>query len=322
MNALLRRPARLVFNRRYATASTPYVPPASLKDLAPPAKDPRRDPKLVKPDSPSFYTGRPSYYDGLVSLQDAIHTTSHILRNLSLLPLPEFARASLPQLQPVWKAKVEMASVFETALSTARYRRATAMLNQLNDYRRIADTAGVPDLVEAISHVLAMFEKTNKEQVLNRGKRKPVKFDDYGRTYTLGKRKESAARVWMIPVQPLVPTSPEQSAEASSGGVTDILNLSGSGPAVMVGEKAPESKAVGAILVNNLPLSTYFPLPADRERIVRPLKVAGVLGAFNVFALVRGGGTSGQSGAVAHGLAKGLAAHVPDVELILRRGTS
>ena len=60
--------------------------------------------------------------------------------------------------------------------------------------------------------------------------------------------------------------------------------------------------------------------PADRERVIRPLKIAGVLGAFNVFAIVRGGGTTGQSGAVSLGLAKGVAAHVPEVLKTLRKG--
>ena len=45
-----------------------------------------------------------------------------------------------------------------------------------------------------------------------------------------------------------------------------------------------------------------------------------MLGAFHVFAIVRGGGTTGQSGAVSLAIAKGLAAHVPDVEVLLRKG--
>jgi len=71
--------------------------------------------------------------------------------------------------------------------------------------------------------------------------------------------------------------------------------------------------------VNNLPLAEYFSLPADRERITRPLKVVGVLGAYNVFAIVRGGGTTGQSGALAHGIAKALAAHQPELEPLLKK---
>ena len=62
------------------------------------------------------------------------------------------------------------------------------------------------------------------------------------------------------------------------------------------------------------------PHVSDRERIVRPFRVAGLIGAFNVFALVRGGGSTGQSGAICLGIAKALAAHVPDSEAILRKG--
>ena len=72
----------------------------------------------------------------------------------------------------------------------------------------------------------------------------------------------------------------------------------------------------------SIDVSSQFcsPLPVDRERIIRPFKVAGMIGAFNVFAIVRGGGTTGQSGAVSLAIAKGLAAHVPDVEVLLRKG--
>jgi len=52
---------------------------------------------------------------------------------------------------------------------------------------------------------------------------------------------------------------------------------------------------------------------------VRPLKVAGVLGAYNVFALVRGGGMSGQSGAVALGVARALVHLEEGVEGVLRK---
>jgi len=57
----------------------------------------------------------------------------------------------------------------------------------------------------------------------------------------------------------------------------------------------------------------------DREKILRPFRLTGLLGAFNVFALVRGGGMTGQSGAIAHAIAKSLAEHVPDVKIILQR---
>jgi len=169
--------------------------------------------------------------------------------------------------------------------------------------RRIA-TAGAEDQIAAqIGDVLEIFERADKDAHLARGRRKPVRFDEYGRTYTLGKRKESAARVWMIPVRP---SEAEAEPENASTGVSPLVK-----------PRAPLQTTT--ILVNNLPLATYFPNVVDRQRIVRPFKLGGLFGAFNVFALVRGGGTTGQAGALAHGISKGLVAHVPDVEIILRR---
>lgn len=169
-----------------------------------------------------------------------------------------------------------------------------ALLNQLNDHRRIAETAGYHDFGVQIREILEMFERDDKAAQLQRGIVKKVKFDEYGRSYTLGKRKTSSARVWMI----------------SSEHATKVQRLSGN----------PSTLPITQILVNNLPLNRYFVTPVDREKILRPFRLTGLIGAFNVFAIVRGGGTTGQSGAVAHGIAKALAAHIPDVEQILRKG--
>jgi small subunit ribosomal protein S9 len=73
--------------------------------------------------------------------------------------------------------------------------------------------------------------------------------------------------------------------------------------------------------VHDLIVRLHSTNPTDRDRVVRPLKVAGLLGAFNIFAIARGGGTTGQSGAVSVALARGLTAHAPDVEKILRKGS-
>ena len=62
------------------------------------------------------------------------------------------------------------------------------------------------------------------------------------------------------------------------------------------------------------------PHVSDRERVVRPFRIAGLIGAYNVFAIVRGGGSTGQSGALTLAIAKALAAHAPDVEPLLRKG--
>jgi small subunit ribosomal protein S9 len=179
-------------------------------------------------------------------------------------------------------------------LSATRHRRLLDLLNQLNDFRRIAQTAGFAQLGHGIGDVLEMFERNDKEEHQRRGQKKPVTVDEHGRTYTVGRRKTSSARVWII--------SSEHASRAKQA-AGDSANV-----------------PVTQVIVNNMPLNEYFPIPVDRERILRPFRLTGLLGAYNVFAIVRGGGTSGQSGAVAHGIAKGLAAHVPELEVILRRG--
>jgi small subunit ribosomal protein S9 len=281
-----------------------FVPPAQL--AAAQSERPRRPrPPKPAPESTNFYTARPVYYDQVTSLEKAIATTRTSLKNLHLLPLPDFARKSLPPLHPVWKNQQEMGNDFQDKLTTTRYRRVTRLLNQLNDYHRIANTAGHPTLANGIYKIVELFESGNKAAMLARGKRKKVVLDQYGRSYTIGKRKTSAARVWMIPIQQPREQLPQDSPEV-------LLGL----------DDLPRKPTVtpATILVNNIPLNEYFPIPADRERVTRSLKVAGALGAYNVFALVRGGGTTGQSDALGHGIAKGLVAHNPKFETVFRRG--
>jgi len=317
----IRRPLRATTTlRALATSSTPYVPPASLENVsdAPPA--PYRQRKKSKPDSPSFYTARASYYDHLYQLERALERSRRALSTLELLPLPAFARASLPPAQHLWRNRQNLAGMFSGALTTARYRRMISILADLEECARIASTAGYTSLAESISTVLALFERHDKANVLARTVRKQVPLDRYGRSYTVGKRKESAARVWIIPVRKPTP-APAVTASTTSSDGADIL-----APAVD-DAFAPSSASSShvpvtttTILVNNVPLNKFFATPTDRERVVRPLKLAGALGAFNVFAIVRGGGTTGQAGAIAHGIAQGIVAHVPEVDSVLRQG--
>jgi len=199
-----------------------------------------------------------------------------------------------------------MSEDFQDKLSTARYRRVTKILNQLNDYHRIAEVAGHSTLASGIRNIVILFEVGNKEARQAHGKRNKAMLDEYGRSYTVGKRKTSSARVWMIPIQ-----EPEHKADPTSP--ESLLNLE---------DMIPRKPMVvpATILVNNIPLNEYFPIPADRERITRPLRAAGALGGYNIFALVRGGGTTGQSDALGVGIAKGLIVHNPALELPFRKG--
>ncbi|KAH9828232.1 37S ribosomal protein S9, mitochondrial, partial [Teratosphaeria destructans] len=75
----------------------------------------------------------------------------------------------------------------------------------------------------------------------------------------------------------------------------------------------------GEALVNERSLSDYFGRVHDRESAVWALKATGRLDKYNVWALVKGGGTTGQAEAITLAVAKALLAHEPDLKPALRR---
>jgi len=62
----------------------------------------------------------------------------------------------------------------------------------------------------------------------------------------------------------------------------------------------------GKLIINKRELTDYFKLEQQRQSILAPLKLLGVEKKFDVFANVRGGGTTGQAGAVLLGIARAL----------------
>ena len=62
----------------------------------------------------------------------------------------------------------------------------------------------------------------------------------------------------------------------------------------------------GVITINKRELSEYFGKKTLEMIVQQPLELTGTVGRFDVVATVKGGGTSGQAGAVRHGLAKAL----------------
>jgi small subunit ribosomal protein S9 len=62
----------------------------------------------------------------------------------------------------------------------------------------------------------------------------------------------------------------------------------------------------GAIIVNGVPYEDLFSRPELRRRIIQPLVTTESVGKFNVVVKVEGGGTSSQSGAISHGIARAL----------------
>ena len=62
----------------------------------------------------------------------------------------------------------------------------------------------------------------------------------------------------------------------------------------------------GVFVVNDKPAEDYFPRLGDLKLIKAPAEVTGLADKLDVSVLVNGGGVTGQSSAVSHGLARAL----------------
>jgi small subunit ribosomal protein S9 len=97
-----------------------------------------------------------------------------------------------------------------------------------------------------------------------------------GQTYGTGRRKTSAARVFVA---------------SGSGNIT----------------------------VNNSPLDQYFGRETARMIVRQPLQVVNMMDKVDIRVTVRGGGNSGQAGAIRHGIARALVEHDENLRVLLRR---
>lgn len=103
----------------------------------------------------------------------------------------------------------------------------------------------------------------------------PVR-DEFGRSYATGRRKESAARVWVKP-------------------------------------------GSGVVMINGRPIDQYFARPVLQMLLHQPFQVTDRLGQFDVMATVKGGGLSGQAGAVRHGISRALSLYEPELRPALKK---
>ncbi|GAC95297.1 likely mitochondrial ribosomal protein [Pseudozyma hubeiensis SY62] len=241
-------------------------------------------PARTKPTSPSYYTGRPAYIDTLLELEELTRQTKRLLEQSHLLPPNSSAPTLTSARQNLWASIGDLQTILGTNLKAAQYRQIVSRLSLLARYATLVKQfesnpalAGGSEMVDKFHTTLERFMNENaKSQNLLAEKdsdralwlASEKKIDGKGRAYSMGRRKESSAQVWIVRTK----------------------------------------SSVGSILINNQPIQEYFTRTAEREAITWPLKLSSTLGAYNVFALCRGGGKSGQAGAVAHALANAIVA--------------
>jgi small subunit ribosomal protein S9 len=76
----------------------------------------------------------------------------------------------------------------------------------------------------------------------------------------------------------------------------------------------------GTITVNGRDVTKYFARPVLRMVINQPFEATNTAGVFDVECTVKGGGLSGQAGAVRHGISKALDLYNPGLHITLRQG--
>jgi small subunit ribosomal protein S9 len=76
----------------------------------------------------------------------------------------------------------------------------------------------------------------------------------------------------------------------------------------------------GKIIVNDKEFATYFARPVLQMILNQPIVASNRVGQFDIIASVKGGGLSGQAGAVRHGISKALTYYEPALRSVLKKG--
>ncbi len=76
----------------------------------------------------------------------------------------------------------------------------------------------------------------------------------------------------------------------------------------------------GQMIVNGKPLEAYFARPSLQMIVRQPLEATERVDSIDVWCTVKGGGLSGQAGAVRHGLSRALTHQDPELRGTLKKG--
>jgi len=75
----------------------------------------------------------------------------------------------------------------------------------------------------------------------------------------------------------------------------------------------------GKIVINGRPSDEYFPRHAWQFLLQQPFQITETVGQYNTRVNVKGGGLTGQAGAVRHGISKALLELTPDLRGSLKK---
>ncbi|KIW57421.1 hypothetical protein PV05_05971 [Exophiala xenobiotica] len=238
--------------------STTTPSPADIQVRAAPEidlSDSNAVPARILPASPSYFTASPVFNDHFLLLQS-------LVKKHGSLPVAP------PDLVPrgVWLKLGQYRSSTGEKVAAAKYTKVLQLLTRLNKiHPRIRP--------RDVKQILDRFRRPGSEELQ---KANPGKIDEYGRSVAIGRRKESAAKVYLV-------------------------------------------EGAGEVLVNGRNIVQVFPRLHDRESALWALKATERMDKYNVFAMVAGGGVTGQAESITLAVAKALLVHEPALKPALRR---
>jgi small subunit ribosomal protein S9 len=209
------------------------------------------------PESPSYFTAQPAFFDDLLALQT-------LARKYSSLPVVEPGEAP----RVAWRSLVEYRNMVGETVKASKYHKIVEVLRRLNQIH--------PSLMPSDVKAALNDYKRDVNPYQNIPKVSPV--DRFGRALGAGRRKSSTATAWVV-------------------------------------------EGTGEVLVNGKTLAEAFGRIHDRESAIWALKATDRIDKYNVWARVRGGGTTGQAEALTLAVGKALLVHEPALKPALRRGT-
>ena len=75
----------------------------------------------------------------------------------------------------------------------------------------------------------------------------------------------------------------------------------------------------GLVIINKRPIKDYITRETDELLIMQPFELTDTLGKYDILVTVRGGGISGQAGAIRHGVSRALIMINPDLRPPLKK---
>ncbi|MGI9520921.1 MAG: 30S ribosomal protein S9 [Hyphomicrobiaceae bacterium] len=120
--------------------------------------------------------------------------------------------------------------------------------------------------------------------------------------------------------------SPAAEVIAEASGPVHVQKLDVHGRAYATGKRKDAVARVwlkpgnGRIQINNKDFDKYFARPVLQMLLKQPLQTVERLDQYDILVTVKGGGLSGQAGAVRHGISKALTHYEPDLRGVLKKG--